>query len=123
MMPFLAVQIHKKVFQYISHFHIPDLQNKRTLMPGKCISLPRKPGAAVQYMKFIVYIIFFSGRELWCQKTGAIIIMGIDADFTGGESALTKFRNQSFLIAKLSFFSFPKRKQKYQIKSLFFICI
>lgn len=74
-------------------------------------------------MKFIVYIIFFSGRELWCQKTGAIIIMGIDADFTAGESALTRFRNQSFLIAKLGSFSFPKRKPKYQIKSLFLTCI
>lgn len=48
--------------------------------------------------------------------TGAIITMGIDADFTGEESALSKFRNQSFLIAKLSSFPFPKRKQKYQIK-------
>jgi len=49
--------------------------------------------------------------------------MGIDADFTGGESALTKFRNQSFLIAKLGSFSFPERKQKYQIKNLFLISI
>lgn len=107
MMPFLAVQIHKQVLQYVSHFYIPDLQNKRTLMPGKCIWLTPKPGAAEQYMKFIVYIIFFSGRELCCQKTGAIVIVDIDADFTGGESALTKFRNQSFLIA----FPFPKESR------------
>lgn len=72
-MPFLAVQIHKKVLQYVSHFCIPDLQNKRTLIPGKCIWLTPKPGAAVQYMKFIVYI-FFSQAENFDVKRQVLLL-------------------------------------------------
>jgi len=67
-MPFFAVQIHKRVLQYVSHFYIPDLQKKRTLMPGKCIWLMPKPGAALQYMKFIVYIFFFLRQRTLMSK-------------------------------------------------------
>lgn len=73
---------------------------------------------------YCLHYFFLRQRTLMSKDIkGATIIMGIDADFTGGVSALTKFWNQSFLITKLASFSFPKRKQKYQIKSLFFICV
>lgn len=43
----------------VRYFYIPDLQKKgRTLMPCKHIWFMPKSGAAAQYGKFIVYIVF-----------------------------------------------------------------
>ena len=113
-MPFLAVQICKFCNTSLLHSRSPKERKNTHALQAYLVNAKARSCSTVREVYCLHYI--FSGRELWCQKTGAIIILGIDADFTGEESALTKFRNQSFLIAELGSFSFPKRKWKYHTK-------
>lgn len=113
-MPFLAVQICKFCNTLLLHSRSPEERKHTHALQAYLVNAKTRSCSTIQEVYCLHYI--FSGRELWCQKTGAIIILGIDADFTGEESALTKFRNQSFLIAELRSFSFPKRKRKYHTK-------
>lgn len=62
-------------------------------MPGQVYLLNTKARSNSTIHEVYCLHYFFSGRELGCQKAGATIIMGIDAVFTEGVSALTKFRN------------------------------
>lgn len=73
MMPFLAVQIHKKVLQYVSHFYIPDLQNKRRLMPGKFVVNTKARSSSTIHEVYCLHY-FFSQAENFDVKRQVLLL-------------------------------------------------